>query len=78
MEINYIPTSTSFKFPELKNNQKFLITQPDDKSFAQEQVDKLIQGMYMRRQLKLKPWENILIKIYINLLESLIMKFYKI
>ena len=58
MEINYIPTSTSFKFPELKNNQKFLITQPDDKSFAQEQVDKLIQGMYMRRQLKLKPWEK--------------------
>ena len=58
MEINYIPTSTSFKFPELKNNQKFLITQPDDKGFAQEQVDKLIQGMYMRRQLKLKPWEK--------------------
>ena len=58
METNYIPTSTSFKFPELKNKHKFLITQPDDKGFAQEQVDKLIQRIYMRRQLKLKPWEK--------------------
>ena len=58
MENNYSPTSTSFKFPELKNKHKFLITQPDDKGFAQEQVDKLIQGINMRKQLKLKPWEK--------------------
>jgi hypothetical protein len=53
-----IPTSTSVKLPKLKNQQKFLITEPDDRGFAQEQVDKLIQGIYLRRQLQLKPWEK--------------------
>lgn len=53
-----IPISTSVKLPKLKARQKFLITEPDDKGFAQEQVDKLIQGMYLRKQLQLKPWEK--------------------
>ncbi len=51
-------TSTSVRLPKLKSHQKFLITEPDDKGFAQEQVDKLIQGIYLRRQLQLKPWEK--------------------
>ena len=58
MEIKTIPTSTSIKFPELKTRQNFLITQPDDKGFAQEQVDKIIQGIYIRSQMRLKPWEK--------------------
>lgn len=58
MDIKSIQTLTSVKFPELKSNNKFLITQPDDKGFAQEQIDKLYQGMYLRRQMKLKPWEK--------------------
>ena len=51
-------TSTSVRLPKLKSHQKFLITEPDDRGFAQEQVDKLIQGIYLRRQLQLKPWEK--------------------
>ena len=58
MEIKTIPSFTSIKFPELKTNQNFLITQPDDKGFAQEQVDKIIQGIYIRSQMRLKPWEK--------------------
>ena len=58
MDIKSIQTFTSVKFPELKAHNKFLITQPDDKGFAQEQVDKLYQGMYLRSQMKLKPWEK--------------------
>ena len=58
MDIKTIQTLTSVKFPELKSHNKFLITQPDDKGFAQEQIDKLYQGMYLRRQMKLKPWEK--------------------
>ena len=58
MKINSIPVSSSVKLPKLKTNQKFLITEPDDRGFAQEQVDKLIQGIYLRKQLQLKPWEK--------------------
>lgn len=50
--------STSVKFPLLKTPQKFLITLPDDKGFAQDQVDKIFQGLYLIRQKKLKPWEK--------------------
>ena len=58
MEFNTVQTHTSVKFPELNLKNKFLITKADDKGFAQEQVDKLLQGIYLRRQLKLKPWEK--------------------
>ena len=58
MNINSIPTSSSVKLPKLKNRQKFLITEPDDKGFAKDQADKIIQGIYLRKQLKLKPWEK--------------------
>lgn len=50
--------SSSVKFPELKAREKCLITEPDDKGFAQEQVDKLFQRLYLLRQKKLKPWEK--------------------
>jgi hypothetical protein len=46
------------KLPELKNHQKFLITEPDDRGFCQEQVDKINQDIYLQNQLKLKPWEK--------------------
>lgn len=58
MKINSIPTSSSVKLPQINNHQKILITQPDDKGFAQDQADKIIQGLYLRNQLKLKPWEK--------------------
>ena len=58
MDINTFQTLTSVRFPELKSQNKFLITQPDDKGFTQEQVDKLYQRMYLRKQMKLKPWEK--------------------
>lgn len=58
MNINSISTSSSVKLPKLKNRQKFLITEPDDKGFAKDQADKIIQGIYLRKQLKLKPWEK--------------------
>ena len=50
--------STSVELPELNTRQKFLITEPDDKGFAQEQVDKIIQNLYLQQQLKLKPWQK--------------------
>lgn len=50
--------STSVELPELNTRQKFLITEPDDKGFAQEQVEKIIQNLYLQQQLKLKPWEK--------------------
>jgi len=46
------------KLPELKSHQKFLITEPDDRGFCQEQVDKINQDIYLQNQLKLKPWEK--------------------
>lgn len=46
------------KLPELKSHQKFLITEPDDLGFCQEQVDKINQDIYLQNQLKLKPWEK--------------------
>lgn len=46
------------KLPELKHHQKFLITEPDDRGFCQEQVDKINQDIYLQNQLKLKPWEK--------------------
>lgn len=58
MKINKTPISNSLKLPELKVRQKFLITEPDDKGFAQDQADKIIRGIYLRNQLKLKPWEK--------------------
>jgi hypothetical protein len=57
MKIKAIPSFTSLKFPELRT-KNFLITQPDDKGFAQEQVDKIFQGIYIRSQMRLKPWEK--------------------
>ena len=56
MEFNTVHSLV--KFPDLKLKNKFLITEADDKGFAKEQVDKLFQGLYLRRQLKLKPWEK--------------------
>ena len=50
--------STSVELPELNTRQKFLITEPDDKGFAQEQVEKIIQNLYLQQQLKLKPWQK--------------------
>ena len=58
MNINSISTASSVKLPKLKNRQKLLITEPDDKGFAKDQADKIIQGIYLRKQLKLKPWEK--------------------
>ena len=58
MKINSIPTSSSVKLPQIKNRQKILITQPDGEGFAQDQADKIIQGLYLHNQLKLKPWEK--------------------
>ena len=58
MNINSLQISNSVKLPKLKNRQKFLITEPDDKGFAKDQADKIIQGIYLRKQLKLKPWEK--------------------
>jgi len=50
--------STSVELPELNTRQKFLITEPDDKGFAQEQVEKIIQNLYLQQQQKLKPWQK--------------------
>ena len=50
--------STSVELPELNTRQKFLITEPDDKGFAQEQVEKIINNLYLQQQLKLKPWQK--------------------
>ena len=58
MQLNSISTSSSVKLPELKNRQKVLITEPDDMGFAKEQANKITRGIYLRRQLNLKPWEK--------------------
>ena len=58
MKLSSIPTSSSVKLPELNTRQKFLITEPDDKGFAKDQSNKLTQGLYLMRQLHLKPWEK--------------------
>ena len=58
MNINSISTTSSVKLPKLKNRQKLLITERDDKGFVKDQADKIIQGIYLRKQLKLKPWEK--------------------
>ena len=58
MKINSIPIYSSVKLPEIKNRQKLLITESDDRGFAQDQADRIIQGIYLRNQLKLKPWEK--------------------
>lgn len=50
--------SASVELPELNTRQKFLITEPDDKGFAQEQVEKIVQNLYLQQQLKLKPWQK--------------------
>ena len=58
MKYNSISTSSSVKLPVIKVHQKLLITEPDDKGFAKDQSNKIIQGLYLRNQLKLKPWEK--------------------
>ena len=67
MEIKSYKILAPVKFPELKARQNFLITQPDDKGFAQDQIDKIIQGIYFRKQKKLKPWEK---DFYNNIYQS--------
>ena len=49
--------SASLKLPELKI-PKILITEPDDRGFAKDQYDKIINRIYTKRQLQLKPWEK--------------------
>ena len=58
MNFKSITVSKSLRLPELKSHQKFLITEPDDIGFAQEQADKINQDIYLRNQLKLKPWQK--------------------
>ena len=58
MKLNLISVSSSVKLPELNTRHKFLITEPDDKGFAKDQSNKLIQGLYLRKQFQLKPWEK--------------------
>ena len=58
MNFNSISVSNSVKLPELKSSQKFLITELDDKGFAQDQADKISQNVYLQKQMKLKPWEK--------------------
>ena len=55
--------SASLKLPELKI-PKILITEPDDKGFAKDQYDKIINRIYTKRQLQLKPWEKDFDNIY--------------
>ena len=55
--------SSSQKLPELRL-QKILITEPDDKGFAKDQYDKIVQRIYTQKQLQLKPWEKDLNNIY--------------
>ena len=58
MQINTISTASSVKLPELNLHHKILITETDDKGFAQDQANKIMHGLYLRKQLKLKPWEK--------------------
>ena len=55
--------SSSVKLPDLKYN-KFLITEPDDKGFAKEQFDKIVNKMKIQKTLQQKPWEKELDNIY--------------
>ena len=55
--------SASLKLPELKI-PKILITEPDDRGFAKDQYDKIINRIYTKRQLQLKPWEKDFDNIY--------------
>ena len=55
--------SNSLKLPDLKA-QKFLITEPDDRGFAKDQFNKIINRISTQKQLKLKPWEKELDNIY--------------
>ena len=61
--------STSVKLPKLNisSRKKFLITEPDDEGFCQEQVDKINREIYLQKQHILKPWEkNTYSNIYTN------------
>ena len=49
--------------PDLKT-QKFLITEPDDKGFAKDQCNKIMNRIHIKKQLHLKPWEKDLDNIY--------------
>ena len=55
--------SASLKLPDLKI-PKFLITEPDDNGFAKDQYNKIINRIYTKRQLQLKPWEKDIDNIY--------------
>ena len=55
--------SASLKLPELKF-KKFLITEPDDKGFAKDQYNKIINRIINQQKLQLKPWEKELENIY--------------
>lgn len=61
--MNIQTLSASLKLPELKI-QKFLITEPDDKGFAKDQYDKIMNRIQTQKQLQLKPWEKELDNIY--------------
>ena len=41
--------SASVELPELNTRQKFLITEPDDRGFAKDQYDKIINRIYTKR-----------------------------
>ena len=55
--------SASQKLPELRL-QKVLITEPDDKGFAKDQCDKIVNRIMNQKQLQLKPWEKECYNIY--------------
>lgn len=61
--MKFASLSASLKLPDLKP-QKFLITEPDDKGFAKDQFDKIMNRMQNQKHLKLKPWEKELDNIY--------------
>ena len=61
--MKFASISASLKLPDLKP-QKFLITEPDDKGFAKDQFDKIMNRMQNQKHLKLKPWEKELDNIY--------------
>ena len=61
--MNIHTLSKSLKLPELKN-QKFLITEPDDRGFANDQYNNIMNRIEIQRRLQLKPWEKDLDNIY--------------
>ena len=61
--MNFSTLSSSQKLPDL-NKQKFLITEPDDKGFAKDQFNKIVNRIQIQKELKLKPWEKKLNNIY--------------